>query len=399
MKILFVYGDYEELGGVTAHINQLSKFLKDIGHEVIKLSFEKGGVITLRNKLKKYNVKNLFVDRQIVEEFFEIVEDITPDIIHVHHRSTCMATARVAFKKVQEKLRIPIVATMHGFGISGCLTAEYVMPNGKFCDGFHSYKKCIQCKPGLKGLIISFLHKEITVKSGYIPYFKQFDKVIVPSKILQKYCEIRGIYNTVHLPNFAEIKTLKNMEIPFNDFYLFIGRLTKQKGIVELINTYNKFTKSKFFNNRKLIIIGDGPLREFVLKNTQNNKNIIFLGKKRQEEIIPYYKNAYCLIVPSIWLENHSLVLLEGSFYDVPVVTTNRGGNSEIVKHNYNGINLDVSSREELEKALYDFFIKYDNLDHLRNKKPISNYITGSQYAEELTKIYKGCILKYENGE
>ena len=114
---------------------------------------------------------------------------------------------------------------------------------------------------------------------------------------------------------------------------------------------------------------------------------------------MPYYKNAYCLIVPSIWLENHSLVLLEGSFYDVPVVTTNRGGNSEIVKHNYNGINLDVSSREELEKALYDFFIKYDNLDHLRNKKPISNYITGSQYAEELTKIYKGCILKYENGE
>jgi len=402
MKILFIYSNFEELGGVTAHMNNLKTALEKKGHEVIRLSFIKGGDYSIKHYFSKFHILNYSIDRKLINKTIKLIDDIKPDIIHVHHRSTCMSTARELFKKVQKELKIPIVATMHGFGITGCFTAKYFKPNGVLCDGNASFYKCLDCANSFKKKLVLLKHLIINLNFGYIPYFKQFDRVIVPSKALLNFALKRGLKKEklVLLPNFGEIivKNDINWKLPYEEFFLFVGRVCEEKGVVELIEAYKKYLNSAK-HPIPLLIIGDGPLKSDLEKISKVNKNIIFLGKLPQEKIIPYYKNTLCLFVPSIWLEVQGLVLLEGIYWKCFIVSTNRGGIKETLEDYPKKIVLDITSRSELINKLYDFMKNFSkNINHSDASRESEDYLrknSSSYYVEKLLKIYSSVIDEY----
>ena len=75
------------------------------------------------------------------------------------------------------------------------------------------------------------------------------------------------------------------------DYFLSIGRFTKQKNYPYLINEFEKFSKN--FTEIKLLIIGEGEKKnklKKIIKQKNLNNRILLLNKT--ENVFQYMKNC-----------------------------------------------------------------------------------------------------------
>lgn len=96
-----------------------------------------------------------------------------------------------------------------------------------------------------------------------------------------------------------------------------IGRLTEQKNTLFLIDVVNEIVKID--KRVKLLIIGDGNLREAMIEKISNlnlKENIIYLG--RREDIKKFYNAMDCFVLPSLY-EGLPVVGVEAECCGLPV--------------------------------------------------------------------------------
>ena len=126
---------------------------------------------------------------------------------------------------------------------------------------------------------------------------------------------------------------------------IFVGRTIKEKGILEVLQAFNLANKKDW----TLMIIGSSgfdinvqsDFEKKLLKETQNNKKIIFTGFIPYKDLSVYYVLSDLAILPSIWNEPAGLTMLEAVASGVPLITTNSGGIPEYVSK-YGAIILNV---------------------------------------------------------
>ncbi|GAG56930.1 unnamed protein product [marine sediment metagenome] len=114
---------------------------------------------------------------------------------------------------------------------------------------------------------------------------------------------------------------------------LFVGRLELAKDPILLIDSFYLLTKK--FPNSQLIIIGDGTLRQKILKKANflfGNGNVIFLSKRTQTEIAEIMNVSDLLLLTSRF-EGMPSVVLESLACGLPVVSTNTGDSSLVIKN------------------------------------------------------------------
>jgi glycosyltransferase involved in cell wall biosynthesis len=146
---------------------------------------------------------------------------------------------------------------------------------------------------------------------------------------------------------------------------LFVGRLSEEKGILEVLNCIDVFKNRGEF---LFLIIGDGPIRPLVEKRLKSNKNALFLGPKRRCELVDYYNAADLLLWGSIDAHYVSITIMEALHCGLPVIapnTSTQGGKTGIKEFYIRQDTLppavgmlfkgDVKS---LVKAIDDFFNK-----------------------------------------
>lgn len=131
---------------------------------------------------------------------------------------------------------------------------------------------------------------------------------------------------------------------------LSVGRLSKEKGCLNLLNAFNKIYKKN--KNIKLVYVGDGPIMD-IMKNQIDELNltrsVILSGHHRVVQ--PYYEAADIFICPSD-TEGLSNVILEAMAYSLPVVATEVGGNPEIIKDQMNGLLVPPQNALALANAI-----------------------------------------------
>ncbi|MDV5227307.1 glycosyltransferase [Providencia rettgeri] len=180
-------------------------------------------------------------------------------------------------------------------------------------------------------------------------------KLIVPSRFTHDWFRER-------LPN-ALIEVVRNgfdgdiyslpSEVRREDFglnsqdkvILFAGRITRDKGLLELMKACGTIFKSKA--NHKLVIIGDqnaaseGEHAIFQDEVKDYAKELgnqcIFLGGVHPEKIRSFYSIADIIAVPSLAHESFCMVALEAMASGCPVIASPRGAMTEFVKHNETG--------------------------------------------------------------
>ncbi len=150
------------------------------------------------------------------------------------------------------------------------------------------------------------------------------------------------IYNFVEIPhNFCSEKELnkkkKELKIGLEDFVILsLGRLIPVKGHEYLIKALS-ILKDKFKIPVKLILLGDGPLKEKLKDLSQSlnvDEQIVFYGWSDEPEI--FYQLCDLVVFPSLKMETFGNVILEAWAYEKPVVCTNFLGAQEIAEDEIN---------------------------------------------------------------
>ncbi len=118
--------------------------------------------------------------------------------------------------------------------------------------------------------------------------------------------------------------------------WLAIGRFERAKAYPNLIRAFAKAATGSE-QELTLLICGRGSLEEEVRAEVRTcgvEDRVKFLGLRRD---IPAVMNAADGFVMSSYLEGLPMVLLQASAVGMPIVTTNVGGNAEVVMDRVNG--------------------------------------------------------------
>ena len=110
-----------------------------------------------------------------------------------------------------------------------------------------------------------------------------------------------------------------------------MGRLSREKNLKELIAAVNELPQVKLY------IAGDGPEKEALQEQAQNNKKIVFLGKLPNEQLPALLNKCEVFVLPSLY-EGNPKALLEAMACGLPCLTSDIEGIKETVSQNRNGL-------------------------------------------------------------
>ncbi|MBN1153612.1 glycosyltransferase family 1 protein [candidate division KSB1 bacterium] len=173
-------------------------------------------------------------------------------------------------------------------------------------------------------------------------FYNQFNRVFVPSKstadeLSQKGFENielwqRGIDMSRFSPTYRSDALRESLGASTDDcILLFVGRLVKEKDLDDLVEM-DKILKQDGVQY-KLVLVGDGPMREELEENLPEAH---FTGYLHNEDLSRLFASSDIFVFPST-TETFGNVILEAYASGIPVVSVDKGGVADLIKHGETG--------------------------------------------------------------
>jgi len=349
MKILLINNHHYLMGGSEKVYFETAHLLKEKGHSVVFFSVMENKTINDAGKeffvkdpnlqstsiiVKFRNIGRFIYSTEAKDNLEKLILHVNPDIAHLH---IFYGNLTSSILPILKKYKIPTVMSVHEYRML-CPTSLMLDQSNTPCElcaegnYFHAIEK--KCNKGsLPKSIVSAA--ECYIRDNFFSYENFIDYFIMVSKFIEnKHLEYKpNLKNKIlQLYNFIDLNCYSS-PLAIGKYYLYIGRLSNEKGIETLIQAFSSFP------NLILKIVGDGQIRakleSCVVKNNLNN--IEFLGYLSQEEIKKLQSEAKFIIVPSECYENNPLVIIESLAMSKPIIGANIGGIPELINEGYNG--------------------------------------------------------------
>lgn len=347
-NILLVHNYYKIPGGEDTVVQNEKELLESHGHRVIFYS-RKNAEMDGFSKLQKLLLPIITVfNPRSYKEIKSIIKKEKIDIVHVHNTLNLISPSVYYAAK---SCRVPVVQTIHNFRML-CPAATFYR-DGKICE------ECVE-----KGLYCAVKHKcyrdsrlqtlacVITTKIHRMTgIYKKLSYICLAEfnkeKLLQiNHTEKKAIIqpkNVFVKPNLT-FRQLEKVQSSEGNYYLFAGRVEKIKGIELLLDAFEKLP------NEKLLIAGTGTQLEYYkeLAAKRGLAGIEFLGFLGKEQLQEKMAGAKALIVPSQWYETFGMTVVEAFSLGTPVIASDIGNLSSLIKEGINGWKFTYDSVEEL---------------------------------------------------
>jgi glycosyltransferase involved in cell wall biosynthesis len=403
MKILISNKYYYPRGGADIHSIELEELLKSKGHEVAFFSMQHPlnlnsefkdlfpKEVDFGKKLKRNLISALirpFGTNDVRRNFKRLLNTFKPDIVHLHNIHTQLSPVLAVIAHSQG---IPVVWTLHDHKL---VCPRYdCMRKGVPCElcftERYNVLKYSCVKNSTLASIIAYLESLVWNKkviSG------NTDLLICPSNFLLNNM-IKGGYNISslkHLPNFIQDQKLLPVQIEKGNYYCYIGRLSREKGIETLLKAAVRMPQIE------LKVIGTGPLDDY-LKNNYQSPNISFLGFRKWEEIKEILGNAKCMVFPSECYENNPLSVIESLCLGTPVIGSRIAGIVELINHGKNGFFFEPGNVSDLQKQILKVFEKNSKFDYSEMAVNAREKFRAERFYEKLLDVYRGLLNGKQN--
>ena len=171
-------------------------------------------------------------------------------------------------------------------------------------------------------------------------------------------------------------------------YYLFVGRLTEEKGIRTLLQCWKNGPDLPV-----LRILGSGPLQDEVREAAANLTNVAWLGSKSGDEVLQMMGSAKAILCPSLWYEGMPRVVIEAMAVGTPVIASRMGTYPEMIEDGVSGVLFESNNSSALLERIRELESR-NALPDMRcgaRHKYESDY-TGSRNVNLLLDIYRGVL-------
>lgn len=408
MKILQINACHYKRGGAETMYFNTARLLKEHGHCVAFFSSEDNrneplgkdeaffvpyndirGLSTFR---KITSIPSYLYNRTASNKLEKLLNTFKPDVAHVH---LFYGVLSVSILKTLKKYKIPVVHTIHDYRLL-CPVKNFIDKNGNICElcrdnkFYHCFKKkCSEDKLSQSAVVMleSYFWKFFLNPIDYIDHF-----IFVSKFSLDKHSEYNSTFKTKcsQLYNFSNTTFDKNIPTK-GDYFFYFGRLSFEKGIKTMLTV---FAKKK---NRRLVIAGTGPMKDYIEGFAKDNDNIHYVGFKSGKDLEDLILNSLFIIVPSECYENNPMVIIEAYSFGKPVIGTDIGGIPELVKHGENGFLFEYGNQWSLESVIDKAAIlendEYSKLSNTAFNFARQNF-NNENYYHRLNKIYNDIFNK-----
>ena len=269
-------------------------------------------------------------------------------------------------------LHLPILQVVHD---QSFLCGKGIM----FKNGQRCLKPCRDCK---------------LLRLGYRYASRYVSRFVFVSHYQQQFyhdCHFSSVASSV-VYNAEPLSLEKKSELwnPKKTMRLgILGTLTLHKGVHNLIKAF-KLLKGNF----ELYVGGNFCSEDFRNQTVQliaGDPRVHLLGRVNADD---FFRRIDLTVVPSLWLESFGLVAVESCAKQVPIIVSNFGGLTEIVREGINGLSCDTTNVETLAATIqkvYDDESLYRKLVEGTHAS-IAKFINVDRMAAEIEQLCQEVI-------
>lgn len=227
--------------------------------------------------------------------------------------------------------------------------------------------------------------------------------------------KVHIVYNGIDLEEYQESSStaslVKHGIDPDQPFVLFVGRITRQKGIIHLVNAIKHLDE-----NIQVVLCAGAPDTEDIAKEMEDlvaeakktRDNIIWIDEMLpKNEVIELYSHATVFCCPSIY-EPFGIINIEAMACNTAVVASAVGGIKEVVVHGETGLLVPIEQQnvapfepvdpEQFAKDLAEGVNQLVADEDLRKKMEVNgrqrvvDKFSWTEIAKEIKTIYESLV-------
>ena len=384
MKILLIHNHYQQAGGEDSVLAAEARLLAHHGHEVQLWSVDNkdlpGG---LRGKIEvalstRYSQSSKAIATDKLRAF-------QPDVVHVHNFFPQISPS---IYDACHDAGVPVVQTLHNYRL--ICPGALLMRDGHICE------QCITGSPYRAALYGCYRDSKLgsLVVADMVAYHRRrgtwqrkVDRFIALTEFAKrKFVQAGFPEGKISVkPNFVAASSSGGETARAGDFALFVGRLSREKGIATLAQAWPLLD-----GRLQLKVAGTGDLSQSI----QGMADVTCLGHQSAEAVAGLMRQAAFLVMPSEWYEGFPMVLVEAFANGLPVLASRLGGMAEIVKDGETGLLFEPANPQDLA-AKAQWLIEHPDerrrLGENARAAYLANYTPERNY-QQLLAVYEAAV-------
>jgi len=325
----------------------------------------------------------LYRDPQMEQLFERVLDQVTPDIVHVQH----LHLHSIGYIDLARRRRLPLLYTLHEYMLM-CLNEGLLLRPGPTLCGGPEPEACARCAlvayPDIPvdrdtgiGRLVTRMRKALgfptlmpSANGNERAYraavrvrrrdieteLAKVDLFISPSRFLRQRFIDEGMIaadRIIYSDNGFYVAPFRNLRKSSSPTLRtgFVGTISEYKGVHLIVEAFRGITDAGI----ECRIYGDPatfPQYTKRLMALGRPAALRYMGSLRNDKVAEVLADLDVLIVPSLWPENSPLTIHEAYLAKLPVLTSDHGGMAELVEHERTGLHFRTGDAADLRRQL-----------------------------------------------